>query len=73
MQAPILLANCVPESEDLFPFRVAICCLGFLWEAEFRGLLQIELARRLLASPQAAHPVLGAIAHLIISVVALPL
>ena len=73
MQAPTLLAKCVREREDLFPFRVAICCLGFLWEAEFRWLLQIELARRLLASPQAAHPVLGAIAHLIISVVALPL
>ena len=70
MQAPAFLPNCVPELEDLFPFRVAICCLGFLWEDEFRGLLQIELARRRLASPQAARPVPGAVARLIMGFLA---
>ena len=39
---------------------------------EFRGLLEIELARRLLASPQAARPVRGAVARLIMGFLALP-
>ena len=39
---------------------------------EFRGLLEIELARRLLANLQAGRLVHGAIAYLIIGLLALP-
>ena len=51
---------------------VLVGVYGVQRRPEFRGLLEIGLARRLLASLQAGRLVHGAIAYLIIGLLALP-